>query len=972
MRITLFSTLIATLVLASWSVKAQGTEDALIEKFSHVYLQLAPTDPAKSGVTLRLADLLAERARKKSIEDVAKGESDRRQAIRYYQEAVGRASEAVQPRIWIQMGHLFELNGESDGAVKAYSQVLASQTAASEQVADANLSLGEVFFRKRDFSKARDHFAKVLASPKAPSRGLASYRTAWCFFNEGEVEKGIESLIAILNTPDLLKRSSVQNASIDAQFQEEVSRDLATFMAKRKVQTEDLEKLYKLSPESAKIGNLVYLAGEAERLGQTQEALRLWRFVLDKQAQPRDRLESQIHIAQLEISQQNYPSALAHFEGSLQLWATIGCSDEGCKELKTRLKNIVVDWNKAQSKKPTDELLKGYQAYSQTFPEDIAMILYMAQAARLLQNFEIAFQSFEKVGKTKGEHQESALLSAIETAELAKNNAWLAQAYGAYLANSEKKERVAEVTYQSARMTYDKGDYAGSALALRDFALGKLGNLQLREQAANLALDALGLLKDDERLQVWSEEFAKAFPQNAKEKRDVGQKARLNQIAKLSAEGKLTEAWSVLVKDAFLQAEPADRIIYLKNKLALAEKLSKFSEARAAADELLALAQLSASDRQYTLERKVWLSELGLDFETALVTLQKLETSAKMPPERWLKLAMYADLATKDTKPFYIQYLKNSNDKDNKSLIAAQLVRAAPQPVKELENYKAILSTSPDLLALLYLEIYAKDRSQDTLKKALNQSTLASSKMWPMLKRQQYLTEFAALKKSVTSHGLDSSTQKKLGVTIKARVALLEKLEKATSSVVSSGDWTAQVLYLDLLSKENERFYSDIMGLPLPAGLTPEQETEYLQALSAQASPHQTKANDIKTKLNEFWSSEKALTQLLDSRKETSKQLRALVDFEISELRQIAPDQIKAKLDPESAAVATEVAVAGSASDRSLVENARLAVKQKPMDRATLENLLAVEEKFGRPSMVNYLKGRLAALDNGAKQEAQQ
>jgi hypothetical protein len=54
--------------------KAQdpGTTDLLIGKFEKVYLNLPPEDESKIPVTLRLADLLAEKARHLSNEEAAK------------------------------------------------------------------------------------------------------------------------------------------------------------------------------------------------------------------------------------------------------------------------------------------------------------------------------------------------------------------------------------------------------------------------------------------------------------------------------------------------------------------------------------------------------------------------------------------------------------------------------------------------------------------------------------------------------------------------------------------------------------------------------------------------------------------------------------------------------------------------------------------------------------------------------------
>lgn len=953
---------IASLLLGSLSVSANADrtgEDALIEKFSLVYLKLAPKDPAKAGVTLRLADLLAERARRSSIEDLSKGQKDRKEAIRYYKEAVNDAPETSRARIWIQVGHLHELNGDVTSAVQAYTQVLNMPVTTPEQRADAYLSLGEVAFKQRRFQAAREYFTKVVENSQATSKGLASYRIAWTLFNQGMIEQGIEGLIKILRSPDLLRRGA-QAGGVDTQFQEEVSRDLATFMAKRRVQAKDLNLLYELSPENAKIANLTYLAAEAERLGQIQEALGLWRFVNEKQADPRERLESQIHIAQLEMARQDFAVALQNYETALQLWKSLGgCTDDACKELKARLKNIVVDWNKLQKSNPTAELLRAYQAYHSVFPEDINMTLYMAQVARQTKTYDVAYTTFKEVGAKPGENQEAALLSAIETAEMAQNKQWLQEAYDNYLTLSPKKAQEAQVRYQRAKLIYDQGDNEKAAVALYEYATSKNASPQLRDQAANLALDALGQLKDDERIQAWAEEFARIIPATATEKREVARKALLNQVARLSEQGELEKAWAVMQRDNFQGAPPAERAIYLKNKLVLAEKMKKYGDARTVADELIAAPGAKSEDREYALSRKAWLSELVLDFESALAATQKLSPAAKDPvaeEKRLLKLAMYADLAAKETKPFYTQYLKVSRDDKNRIAIAAQLVKASKQPLKELESYRQILGKDPEVLSRIYLELYGKALSADVLKKVLSQPALLKTASGPILKRQQFLGEYKKLRPQIESHTIDASNQKKLAAGLKGRIALLGKIEKQAGEVIAAGDWTSQLLFLDLVGRQHERFYQEIMALPLPEGLTPEQEQEYLQALAQQAAPHQVKGKDANQKVQEFWADEKAIGQLIQSLDEATVEVRPLVENEIKILMDIAPEPAKVRL---AQAMTPKNPVVAEKPSLQAIEGARAAVRNNPMDRQSILNLLELEQKWGRPAMVSYLKGRL-------------
>jgi hypothetical protein len=976
----------ATTLSLSLSAGAQSsTDNALIEKFTMVYLRLAPTDTAKVGVTLRLADLHAERARKLSMEDMVKGEKDRNLALKYYREAVKGTPEEGQARIWIQMGHLNEMSSDSSSALKAYEQILALP-ATPEQKADAHLSMAEVYFKQRQFEKARANYAEVMKNDKATSRGFAAYRSAWVDFNQGQTDAGITALVKILRSPELSRRSATAAAGADTQFQEEVSRDLATFMAKRRVKADDLNTLYEVSPASTKVANLMYLAGEAERLGQATEALQLWQFVHSKQSEPRERLESLIHVAGLQVAAGGGDEALASYENALQLWSTLGgCTDEACKELRTRVKNTLVDWNRVEKKNPSEQLVKAYQAFTQTFPEDTSMRMYLAQVARERKDFALALNTYIAVGRMGVTESEPALIAAIETAELAvaaeapaakvattseapKTNAAptdasirLKEAYDAYVKHSVKKERLTEVRYQQAKWSYDNGDLEAGAVALREFALDPaVKDMKLRDQAANLALDALAISKDDARIRTWAEDFAKALPANASEKRQVARKALLNQSAKLSEQKDMAAAWALLEKENFANAPAEDRVLLLKNKLVLAEKLGLYPQARLIADELLAQPSLNAEDSQYALSRKAWLSELVLDFDGALTATQKMKATDLPADQRLLKLAMYADLASKDARGFYTQYLKISKDSASRVAIASQLVKSSSTPLKEIELQRAVLAENPEVLGQLYLELYGQTRDAGILKKALSQPTVVKSKSGPLLQRQEFLKTYQALKAKLAAQTVDSSNMKKMAAGLKTRVATLSEGEKFANQVIAAGDWTLQVAVFTVLATENERFYQEIMGLPLPAGLSPEEENEYMQALSQQSAPHQTKANDLKAKVGEFWAQSEAIPQLEKSLDVATAEVRPLMKEEIELLASIAPEAKKAQL----AAVANKpTAIVAEKPSLQVLEGAKAAVRENPMNRQSLNNLLELEQKWGRPAMVSYLKGRLETLD---------
>lgn len=983
----------------------KATRDLLIQKLTQVYATLAPADTARTALTLRLADLHAERARQDAMAELQAGctvcnagKEDRQRALRYYQEVLPKLNDQQTAKVLPQVGHLFQMTGQEKLAVETYEKVIRDGKQ-PEAVAEAHLSLAEMAFKKRDYAAAKSNYLKVLGIPQASSKGLAAYRVAWSDFNQGNLEPAIAGLKKVLTTPELSSRSATGGVvQVDKQFQEEVSRDLATFLARRPVTTDDAKLLYELSPDTVKLPNLVYLAGEVERLGQVKAAVDLWRFSQERQTKPRSKVEGHLRIAQLEMELKNPKAAGQEFDLAMNLWGgAIGqAEDDQAKEMKARLRKLVLDWNRQEKKAPSDELAAAYRTYLKTFPQEADMALWSAQVSRERKEYADAVALYNKAAdlysqqtksaakaedkKTAVEGLENSLLGAIETAEISKDSGLLVSAYDSYLALSADKKREIEVLYQKANISYQKQDYPVASEKMREIAF--LTNakspdaLKIRMQAADLALDSLVLMKDDEKIEKWAKDFAGLFPKEAAEYAKVARKSVLTQSAALASASETVapdyeRAWQVLARFDLATSTPEDKVAYFKNRLVLAEKTKRFAEARDSADQLLKLQGVSAEDRQYALSRKAWLAELILDFDSALVATEQIQPTKEVPEDqRLLKLAMYADLANRDTKPYLAKYLGVSRDEDKAITIASQLVREAKEPLKELEKQKVTLLKKPEVYARLALEIAAKLGKADVAKSALAQKGVVGTEAGRLLTRMVILEEINGVKAKFSAHVVDGSNQKKLAQTLKARIAMIENLEKVATRAVESGDWTAQLITLDLLGKESERFYSEILSLPVPAGLSAEDEQQYLALLSQQAAPYQIKSQDVKKKVDEFWANKSAVAALETSLVSSTGALRSLVVKEVGLLASVAPETVKPQLE---ALAARPEANLESKPNLAEIEKARQAVRESPLSVEKLNALLQLERQAGRVSMVSYLEGRIQTVgsnETGAKEGA--
>ncbi|KYG61605.1 hypothetical protein AZI86_18040 [Bdellovibrio bacteriovorus] len=975
----------------AYAQTSETTQDLLIQKLTQVQLGLAPADPARAGVLLRLADLHAERARQLSMKELndgctvcKAGDKDREKALSFYSEALTKVPPTSIAKVQLQMGHLYELQGKADLAEKSYLAMLGSSSSPAE-MAEANLSLAEMAFRKNDFQKAQDLYAKVLATEGASSQGLAAYRKAWCAFRMGNMESAITQLQEILKNPKLQSRMASSRGVADTSFLIEVSQDTATIMAARGIQNSDADVLYSLTPEQAKIQQVTTLAREGLRLGQKEQALKVWDFVYQRQADPKGRLEAQVRIAQLNFDLKNNAAANKAYQTGLSLWGATDCTVESCEESAKGLRQFVVGWNRLESSKASPELLNAYTEYFKVFANDEDMYVWGSQAAATAGQYPQAVEwtalankvilakynaeTDTAAKKSQSEKLEKNLLLGIENAEKAKDEKLLASAQDDYLTMSIAKEKAFDVQYQRTYAIYQKGDYVKAADQLKNLAMSSKGSRQIQIQAAELSLDALALLKDDARLQAWSSEYAGKFAEKKTDFQHIQQKSILNQTAKL-ADSQPDQALATMMSFNAAGATPEDRKVYLKNKIILNEKLNKITEARVATEDLLREPTLTAEEKEFALGRKVWFAELELDFATALKAAEQMKFSTLSQEERMLKLAMYSELADKDPQTYYNQYLRQSKDDEKKALIAMQLIRLSKNPVKDLDTYKPYFKNNAGLFARAGLEVYGRTNDRKVLERIAKEKGSAKGDAFVMIDKILLMGDVKTLGTQLASHNLDTKNQNTIGKSLKARVVLLEKADGLANRAIAAGDWASQLLALDLVAKENMRFYNEALALPMPAGLTPEQESEYLTILSQQVSPNQSTATMAETKVKEFWAQGTALDTYKAFAANNMEWAKYIAE-EIEAVAAIAPEAQKTAWSTASVDIKTAV---GAVSKPSLaeLEKARTNLKQNPFAKSALEEALALERKAQRKSMVEYLEGRLASLNTSAEPKEKQ
>lgn len=992
------------------------SQTLLIDKLSAVALRLPDQDASKGKILLRLADLHSERGRalaKKDLESnctqCTGGQDDRKRALDYYQMALPKLTGATKKRVQTQVGHLYELLGQTNEAQRFYTQVVnqggrsAGDTSApgasrnssgvgvgdeinggasrSEGTSEAHFSLAEIYFKKNQFAKAKKAYEQSLAEKSFTRRGLANYRIAWCDYNQGQIPAALRRLEKILTSDQLLTRGGESLINKDEDFQGEVAKDYTVFVShKGTISAADIQKVADLSPQSTRLENVTFLAKELERLGQVDGAIAAWKQLIPQTSQPVDRVEALVYLGGVQLQAKRYDETLDSFKAALSNYKAMGdCSSDQCSELISRMRQIVLDWNRMEKTSPSDNLVQAYSAYVAFAPQDHEALRLGIQVALQRKDYSLAKQWNQNLIQQLGEGKNSkALLRAIEIAELSGDKSALEQAQRFYVTRVPAGEKSAEVLYNLAHLEYDKKNYEPAFTQFNNLVEQQGVSQKLALQSAELALDSLVLLKDDVRIEKYAQAYGSRFPAQAARFQKMSRQAILSQAAGLaqlassssssssvgqsSSQGEgaskraLSQAWDTLERFQSERASVSEKTSYLKNKVILARKLGRYDDLLTGVNELLSLKSLSPEDRRFAHENKVYVSELKLDFKSALTSYKTINQG------KWIELARLSDLAESNSRPYYLRFLRNQPKPAMARGVCGQLIKKSSIYDPELKVCYSFLKEQPQYFSELFLSSFSKDGQFEKGLAFLRKNGLLKTPAAGILLREQKFRSIQPHLNRLVGHKLSVNPQN-VGASIQRRNQLLSSFEQKIAPLVESGDWSLQVFLLSHLRTEQLRFYNELIQLPPPEGLSPEEQQQYVTLLGGQAQPFKSKADQLELKLNEISRSPWGLDGLLADYHNGEGKVQELLAGHIAKVQSV----VSAELSEQIFTVPRKE-IQGAVPSLAQLEQARQKVQARPYDRSALAQLLKLEKGRGYNPIVQYLQSRMAQSGTGRPQ----
>lgn len=979
-HLTFFKIVLAGMIFSS-AVHAEkmnaDTQDLIIKKMDRALDLMERKDASWIPTQQRLADVLAERARTRFMREIevncdnCKGSKDDRQrAIKIYEALLGEVKINEHGPILFQLAHLYEMAGQQDQAISLFERIIKEAKAksiAAEIVSRSQASLGDLLFQKGRFKDARQHYVIALKDKNLENKSLAIYNMAWCDFNTDKLGSAITILEGLLKDPTKITKDTETGSNYDPVFHTDIVRDLGTFYARRAITTKQITTYEALTPKEQRKDLILNFAQEADRVGQKKAAEQILnRYMEQPDLSKQERLEAFVRLAQINYDRGESSQSTQDFAKAAAAFKNTDCeSSAKCAELQKTMKRYVTELHRSKKVKPDQDLLTAYMIYAKTFPNDKEMIQRGSQVATQMGKYPIAIQFNRMISESRAystTEKNEALANEVAAAEKSEDAALQKDSYAFFLKNSSKDEKYYEVRYQQAYLLYQQKQLKEATEMFNDLAHDKGCKADLRKKSADLALDSLAQLKNDEALQEYAMNYSEVFPQHQAEFTGVARRALMNQVAAVannpaSSKSDLKAVMKTVLKTKLDGAKNTERILIYSNLSIIAKKLGDDEVYAKALYALINTPEMPEVKKQQYLEQMVGYYERKLDFQSAYSTALKMHDAKVSEKEMAFRLGTLADLANLNPEKHYKKSLDLGLTGNRALIVRSRLVLLSKNPVAELKKQAGELRRKPSLLNETTLLVYAKTNNKSALKSILDMKEMRSQSAVRFINKQEFYGQLASFDEQIAKNKMNTSSDKLMQKSIQQRMKLLSKADGILGAAVRTKDITAQLTALNTVAEENLRFVKDLSSIAMPKGLTAPQQRQYVDVLKAKSRPFLMKAKIASAKMQDLWNGSSALAQLAHEYSLARPEMQKLLSREMQMLAQL-PGHGKMKSE------ITEALGSSALSSRDLV-SARKSVSENPDNIQDIENLKMIETKIGHPLMPSYLEARLSNIQKG-------
>jgi len=551
------------------------------------FLDTKPTGDGRAEGLLKLAELLWEDARKSYIKNMASYEREV-EACRQKQKICAkkpkeprldfRESEALYRTILADhpdfrrldlvlylTGFAARERGAEDESLGFFEAII-KEHPDSPLFADAWMMKGEHHFASDRWAEARDAFAVILKYPDAPSYDLALFKSAWCDWKLGEMDRAAKRFKQVLDLAAEAERSgSARERRRRAQLRDEALNYLVlVFTEDDSVSAKDVYDFL------ASIGGERYSRDVLNRLADVlyaqaayDRAVQAYRFLIELAPASIDAAGYQRRIVDVQLEALDRDAAMAEIKVLVDKY---GPGSDWAKENKRRAARVASHQRRTEKlvrtvaksfhaeaqaderarRSPNLELYKRaantYDYYLGRFGDDANAIEVRFLRAEILffklQSFEKAGDEYFAVGKSSpvGKFHKDALLKAMAAFEKARPanvpkrpdgkrellpvDRKFAATIDLYATLFPADSELVGVIFRNGQMFYDYGDY-DEAVKRFGVIVTKYPDDPNAGAAGDRILDALVKSEDYENIEDWARKLksSKAFQSKADQQR---------------------------------------------------------------------------------------------------------------------------------------------------------------------------------------------------------------------------------------------------------------------------------------------------------------------------------------------------------------------------------------------------------------------------------------------------------------------
>lgn len=807
--------------------------------------------------------------------DFSDSTKSKKQAIEVYQRFTENfpKHENLDKALFF-MAHEYREMGDNENMVKIY-QRLTKEFPKSSFWEESMLILGNFFLeQKKDPRMAQDFYQKIIERPENPFIPVARYKLGWCYINQNDFEKSLNSFegvvtidtkIDVSNLPPVYKKTDVRRDALVAMVwpyseQKKLTGERAhalnyferlvpdrvsllkvlSRLAKRLMMKEKVEDAipvyFRLMEITHSTDDLVgVIDGWYEALRKSKKT-----WPIELAAQP---------IADTLLKYRNNPDVpkaeVQKVEKNFEIYL---------RDIVTRLQKKAKSTGQA---KDYDTALASYTLYLGAFPNGrytSAMLLNMAESHFSLNQYARAGNYYESVSRrpfkgSKKSFQDSAIQAfamALKTPEklskieLEESRAGFRDLGALFMRSYPQDPANPMIQFNIARTYYDERDFDKAVAQFKVFIQKYPGHKEATA-AGQLILDSYNQREDYANLIAAGKELiANPRMQDVSFKKDVSEIVRQAEFRKVqdsAGDPKSREYAKKLLSFASKYQGTAlgDAALY---EAFVSFKKKKDPQAYEPGEQLL----IKHGDSKYAKEVVGAMGQMALNTADYRRAAKYFEMFARKYPNdqsspQLLKNASSMRLFMGDFKEASESQkeLKSSAEEVAKPLVMAQ----------DWAGVAQIMSARPSgtLRGQYYmgLSLYRqgqREQARSYLASA-SKSGASSFEEKTMAAHALYLLASLDLKKyqSIQLGGGGDE-----GALVKQKSAMLAQLSGQMNQVIGFGNgrWTIAALYE--LGRANEEFSQFVSNASIPAGLNPAQQAQYKQIVAGQANQYRNKA----------------------------------------------------------------------------------------------------------------------------------